>query len=75
MKIINNSTNHAIVVLEDNDVLEVTSLKKNHEKLIIKNKNSVIHIDELTIKEINDITEEKENIESMKKYLDKNERF
>lgn len=73
MKIINNSTNHAIVVLEDNDILEVTSLKKNHEKLIIKNKNSVIHIDELTIQEINDITEEKENIESMKKYLDKNE--
>lgn len=54
------------VVLEENDILEVATLKGNPAVLQIKLKNGVIVVDELNIKEIERIKTEKEQVEILK---------
>ncbi len=54
------------VVLEENDILEVETLKGNPAVLQIKLKNGVIVVDELNIKEIERIKTEKEQVEILK---------
>ena len=50
------------VVLEENDILEVETLKGNPAVLQIKLKNDVMIVDELNIKEIERIKTEKEQV-------------
>ena len=54
------------VVLEENDILEVETLKGNPAVLQIKLKNDVMIVDELNIKEIERITMEKEQVKILK---------
>ena len=54
------------VVLEENDILEVETLKGNPAVLQIKLKNGVIVVDELNIKEIERIKTEKEQVKILK---------
>ena len=54
------------VVLEENDILEVETLKGNPAVLQIKLKNNVLIVDELNIKEIERIKTEKEQVEILK---------
>ncbi len=54
------------VVLEENDILEVETLKGNPAVLQIKLKNDVMIVDELNIKEIERIKTEKEQVKILK---------
>ncbi len=54
------------VVLEENDILEVETLKGNPAVLQIKLKNNVMIVDELNIKEIERIKTEKEQVKILK---------
>ena len=54
------------VVLEENDILEVETLRGNPAVLQIKLKNGVIVVDELNIKEIERIKTEKEQVAILK---------
>ena len=54
------------VVLEENDILEVETLKGNPAVLQIKLKNNVMIVDELNIKEIERIKNEKEQVKILK---------
>ena len=54
------------VVLEENDILEVETLKGNPAVLQIKLKNNVLIVDELNIKEIEIIKTEKEQVKILK---------
>ncbi len=54
------------VVLEENDILEVETLKGNPAVLQIKLKNDVLIVDELNIKEIERIKTEKEQVKILK---------
>ena len=54
------------VVLEENDILEVETLKGNPAVLQIKLKNDVMIVDELNIKEIERIKMEKEQVKILK---------
>ena len=54
------------VVLEENDILEVETLKGNPAVLQIKLKNNVLIVDELNIKEIERIKTEKEQVKILK---------
>ena len=54
------------VVLEENDILEVETLKGNPAELQIKLKNNVMIVDELNIKEIERIKTEKEQVKILK---------
>lgn len=71
MKIIENDKS-VTVIMEDNDVLEISTLRRNKEKVVVKCLDSVIHIDELTVNQIKEKSLEEENIKLMKDYLDKN---
>jgi len=72
MKIISRDEMHMTVILDDNDFLEVISLKNNNDKIVLKCVNSVIHIDEIPIHKINEkILDEKET-KKIKKYLNYN---
>lgn len=54
------------VVLEENDILEIETLKGNPAVLQIKLKNDVLIVDELNIKEIERIKTEKEQVKILK---------
>lgn len=54
------------IVLEENDILEVETLKGNPAVLQIKLKNNVMIVDELNIKEIERIKTEKEQVKILK---------
>ncbi len=70
MKIIEND-NKVHIILENNDKLEVSLLYNNKEKIMIKCLNSIIHIEELTVSEIKERSMEQNEINKMKKFLDK----
>ncbi len=65
MKIIEYQ-NKTTVVLEENDILEVETLKRNPAILQIKLKNGTMIVDELNIEEIKKLKLEKEQVEILK---------
>ena len=69
MKIVTEDKNKALIVLEENDILEISSLCGNNEHLLIKCLNSSLHVDELTISQIKEKSLEEKEIEKMKKIL------
>ena len=69
MKQIRETNNKTTIVLEDGDTLEIIALKKNKDKLIVHCINSALHIDEVSLKEVEQLQNEKEAIRAMKKYL------
>ncbi len=72
MKIIAENEHKKIIYLDDLDELEITSVRNNDFKLNIKCLNSILHIEELGGSDKIFYDEEKNAIDSMKKYLDKN---
>ena len=73
MKIIDEKNQVKNIVLEDDDILEISTLKRNNETIIVKCLNGILHIEELTSKQIKDKKQEEEAIKAMKDYLSKNE--
>ncbi len=71
MKLINNDKQNWTVVLDEGDVLEVSSLQRNKEKVLIHCLNASLHIDELSTQDIKERSEEKKAIEVMEKFLNK----
>lgn len=69
MKIIKNAENQSTVILEDGDVLNVTSLQENGSKITIQCFDSILHVDEISMKEIENLKMEKEAIQAMEDYL------
>ncbi len=70
MKIIQNKDKYVTIFLEDNDILEIRTIKSK-ENFIVKCQNTTLHIDELSSKELNNIKQEKDSIKKMKDYLEK----
>ncbi len=58
------------IVLDDGDVLEIISLRKGNNRVVVKCLDSVLHIDELSLEEIEQMQKEKEEINKMDKYLE-----
>lgn len=73
MRIIEDKNKKKTIILDDGDTLEISSLKRNKEKIIVKCLNSTLHIDELTTHHIKNMNEEEIAIQAMKDYLDKTE--
>ena len=70
MKIINKAEKKINVVLEDGDVLEVSSLYGNKEHIFIECLDSKLHIEELSVSKIKEKSLEEKEIVKMSKYLD-----
>lgn len=73
MKIIRDSSAFTTIVLEEGDVLKVSSLKKNNENVIVKCLHSTLHIDEISTKKIHDLKNEERAIKTMEDYLREHE--
>ena len=59
------------IILEDEDVIIISSLKKNKVKLKITCQNGALQIDDLPYKEIKNLAEENKAIQAIKNYIDK----
>lgn len=70
MKIVNENKKTSIV-LEDRDILEVTTLNENHTKVIIKCLGSTLHLEEDNVKKLEEQKEEEKAIKAMEEYLKK----
>lgn len=70
MKIVNENKKTSIV-LEDRDILEVTTLNENHTKVIIKCLGGTLHLEEENVKKIEEQKEEEKAIKAMEEYLKK----
>lgn len=70
MRIVKENKSASIIVLEEGDILEISSLCGNNEQIVVKCLNSSLHVDELTINQIKEKSLEEQEIEKMKKYLD-----
>ena len=68
MKTVKDNENKMTIVLEDNDEVEIISLKGNNQKLVVKCIDSILHIDEHSKNGF--YNEEQKAIDAMKKYLD-----
>lgn len=68
MKIVNESKKTSIV-LEDKDILEVTTLNANHTKITIKCLGGTLHLEEENGKILEEQKEEEKAIKAMKEYL------
>ena len=68
MKIIEKNKNHNLIVLDDNDILEITTLKLNQIMIHIKCENGSLQIDDFSYLDFNALCEEQKAIASMKKY-------
>lgn len=73
MKQMKESNHKTTIVLEDNDILEILTLKKNKDKIIVHCINSALHVDEVPMEELEHLKEEKKAIQEMKKYLENHE--
>ncbi len=71
MKILNNNENNVEIILDENDILDISTLKRNKEHIIVKCLNSSIHVDELTIKQIKKKSIEENEIKKMESILNK----
>ena len=71
MRIIKKDISNIKIVLEENDVLEVSTLYGNRESLFIKCLDLSLHIDELAISKIKEKCVEEKEINKMKKFLNK----
>lgn len=69
MKILETVDKKAIIILDENEELEISTLKKNKEKVVIKCIDSTLHVDELSIEHLKKSGEEKKAIEAMQKFL------
>lgn len=67
MKIITKKTKNSII-MENHDILEVTSLEKQHIKIILKCLDGTLFIEEKMTKEL-EYTEEEKAIKTMQEYL------
>ena len=56
------------IILEDNDVIIISSMKGNKVKLQVSCNSGSLQIDDLPIEKIKNIQEEEIAIEAMKKY-------
>ncbi len=74
MKIINNTNNNIEIILDDGDVLDISTLRHNKEHLIVKCINSSIHIDELAANQIKKKVLEEKEIKKMQNLLKKRKR-
>lgn len=70
MKIIEGTTKE--VILNDNDLLLVSTLKGNKRKICITAKNGILEIDEVPINKIDFLREEEKAIKAMKEYKKEN---
>lgn len=50
MKVVKESKNHNIIILDDNDIIEIVTLKHNKQIIEIKCLNSSLHIENKTKK-------------------------
>lgn len=73
MKQIKETDKKTTLVLEEGDILEILTLKGNKDKLIVKCIHTALHVDEIPVKDLEQIGEEKKAIRAMKEYLEKNE--
>ena len=73
MKQIKETEKLTTIIVEDGDVLEIMSLKKSTEKVVIKCLNSVLHIDEILIEDIKKMQMEKEEMKKMDEHLKEHE--
>ncbi len=73
MRIIEEENNKIkTIILEDGDTLEISTLKKNKEKVIVKCIDRTLHVDELSTNQIKNMKEEEIAIRTMKNYLSEN---
>lgn len=71
MKIIKDNDKKVTIVLEDDDILEISSLQCNSEKVIVKCLDSSLHIDELAVAKIKEKSLEEKEIKKMLDFLRK----
>ena len=71
MKIIDEEDKKVRIILEDDDILEISSLRSNNEKVIVKCLNSSLHIDELSVSKIKEKSLEEKEIKKMLEFLKK----
>lgn len=70
MKIINETIKK--IILDEDDCIEVCTLKGNKSRVFISLKNGAIHISDIPLDRINNLKEEEMAIEAMKKYQKSN---
>ena len=66
MKIIDGRVKE--VVLEDNDLLLVSTMQGNPSKIYIKSKNGELIIDDISLERMEELKEERKAIQAMQKY-------
>lgn len=71
MRQINEKENLTTIILEDGDILNICKMGKSKMKVCIKCINNTFHIDEISYKELESLSNEKKALHNMKEYLEK----
>lgn len=69
MRIIQENDKKVIIILDEDETLEISSLNGNKEHFVVKCLNSSLHIDELNIKAIKEKSLEEKEIKKMENFL------
>ena len=56
------------IVLDENDKVTISTMKRNTRKVIISCNNGALEIDEISVEKIRLLSEEEEAIKAMKEY-------
>ncbi len=69
MKIIKENDCKALVILQENDIIEISALNGNKEHFEVKCLNSSLHINEFPFSKVKEKSIEEKEILKMKEYL------
>lgn len=69
MKILKESEKEQKIILEDNDILKIETMKGNPIQIIIECNDGIISIDEINLYKIKDLKIEKEQLKKLEKYI------
>ena len=72
MQIVKNCKNEIDIFLEDGDTINVSLLKDHSFGQTLKCLNGILHIDDLTLEEIKNMSSQKKEIKKMEDYLNNN---
>lgn len=56
------------IILDDNDLLLVSTMKGNESKIYIKSQNGELEIDDISLERLEELKEEAKAIKAMKEY-------
>jgi len=72
MKLIEESKKVSII-LDDEETVEISTMKGNNTKVVVKCIDNILHVDDLEISNIKNIIEEKNANKALENYLNENQ--